>query len=488
MTRKGLIISSIILILAVLAVMLFMGDTYIFRTHTATSGSAEDITVIFDPEGIVRVEGVEIRDGILRIKLRSENSGKTFITVTGPEGVLIYDSLYVHPTGMITRDSYMGDFTGGIMIPVITAVFFACLLSWIIRRYRSGIRESMYIYRNIRDLGLIIFMSFLLFNQIVEAVTYTSPDNTVSGILGFARIFLFLSLPIVLLVSLFVTASNINLMRKEGRTWRNMLGAILGILFMLGAIFPTALGEFLQRSQSTLVDVHNMNGPWLYIEMFVEGFGAFIVAYLECILIATVIIAIKAAKHIPSFDKDYILILGCQIRKDGTLTPLLKGRADRALEFAAMQKEAAGKDLKFVPSGGKGSDEVMSEGDAIRNYLLKQGIPDERIIPETESKNTYENFRNSLELIRKDSGTEDPKIAFSTTNYHVFRSGLLAHNQGIEAEGIGSRTKSYFWINAFIREFVGTLYSERKTHVITAAVLCLLSAALTAVMYCAYTF
>ena len=130
----------------------------------------------------------------------------------------------------------------------------------------------------------------------------------------------------------------------------------------------------------------------------------------------------------------------------------------------------------------------MSEGDAIRNYLLTQGIPDERIIPETESKNTYENFRNSLELIRKDSGTEDPKIAFSTTNYHVFRSGLLAHNQGIEAEGIGSRTKSYFWINAFIREFVGTLYSERKTHVITAAVLCLLSAALTAVIYCAYTF
>ena len=33
-------------------------------------------------------------------------------------------------------------------------------------------------------------------------------------------------------------------------------------------------------------------------------------------------------------------------------------------------------------------------------------------------------------------------------------------------EGIGSNTKAYFWINAFIREFIGTLYSERKKHII----------------------
>ena len=33
-------------------------------------------------------------------------------------------------------------------------------------------------------------------------------------------------------------------------------------------------------------------------------------------------------------------------------------------------------------------------------------------------------------------------------------------------EGIGSKTKSYFWINAFIREFIGTLYSEKKKHIL----------------------
>ena len=32
-------------------------------------------------------------------------------------------------------------------------------------------------------------------------------------------------------------------------------------------------------------------------------------------------------------------------------------------------------------------------------------------------------------------------------------------------EGIGAKTKSYFWINAFIREFIATLYTEKKKHI-----------------------
>ena len=487
MSKRGLILSACILLVAVFSVMLFLGDTYTVKRDLPEAESAGDISIVLDPEGIVSLESTDMREGTMYAKLRSQQRGMTYIAVSVKDQRVYYDTIYVHPTGLITINSYFGDFTGGAVIPVITALFFALLLSNIVRRYIDGSRNEMYSYRNIRDLGFIIFISLLIVNLVAEAIRYTSPYNTVSTVFSFAQLFLMMSLPLIIVISLFVTVSNINLMRKEGRTWRNMLGAILGILFIIGAVFPTALGEILQRSRSQIIDVHNMNGPWLYIEMLTEGFEAFIVAYLECILAATIITASKAAKHIPSFDKDYILILGCQVRKDGTLTPLLKGRADRALEFAGMQNEKTGKDIKFVPSGGKGSDEIISEGEAIRKYLLSQGIPEDRIIAETESRNTYENFRNSLELIKADTEKDEPKIAFSTTNYHVFRSGLLAHNQGIEAEGIGSRTKSYFWINAFIREFVGTLFSERKTHAVTAAALFLVSLALTLFMYASYT-
>ena len=206
------------------------------------------------------------------------------------------------------------------------------------------------------------------------------------------------------------------------------------------------------------------------------------VSYLECILLGTIILTVKAARRIPAFDKDYILILGCKIRGDGSLTPLLKGRADRALDFARMQKEAGGKDVIFVPSGGKGGDEIMPEAQAVKNYLLEQGVPEERILAEDGSANTYENFKNSLALIREDCGGGEPKIAFSTTNYHVFRSGVLAERQGASVEGIGSKTRSYFWINAFVREFIATLAAEWKRHLAVIAALVLTVIAMVAVV------
>ena len=58
----------------------------------------------------------------------------------------------------------------------------------------------------------------------------------------------------------------------------------------------------------------------------------------------------------------------------------------------------------------------------------------------------------------------DAKIAFSTTNYHVYRAGAIAQEQGINVEGIGAKTRTYFWINAFIREFIATIVTNIKTH------------------------
>ena len=44
---------------------------------------------------------------------------------------------------------------------------------------------------------------------------------------------------------------------------------------------------------------------------------------------------------------------------------------------------------------------------------------------------------------------------------------------GLQVEGIGSRTKPYFWINAFIREFVATLQAEKKRHAVAFAAMIL---------------
>ena len=122
------------------------------------------------------------------------------------------------------------------------------------------------------------------------------------------------------------------------------------------------------------------------------------------------------------------------------------------------------KKIIYVPSGGKGSDEVVSEAEAIKNYLKQCGIKEKQIIIENESKNTFENMKFSKNKI--DGINKEAKISFSTNNFHVFRSGVIASNQGIDVEGMGSKTKWYFYTNALIREFIANLVQERKKHII----------------------
>ena len=289
--------------------------------------------------------------------------------------------------------------------------------------------------------------------------------------------FSFVLLPIALISFVIVTISNLVLLKKEGRSFRNLLGVFLGIFICILTLLPEYTYIAIQKSQR--INIYNLNSAGPYIYNFIESLVYLVVAYLECVLIGTIVIAIKSVKKKLKYNKDYIIILGCQIRKDGSLTPLLKGRVDRALSFRNKQLEETGKDLIFVPSGGKGSDEVISEAEAMKNYLLENGIEEKNILVENKSKNTYENIKFSNELINN----KDANIAFSTTNYHVLRAGLLATDQKIKLEGMGSKTKAYFWINAFIREFIGTLYSEKKKHIVVFSLIIVLLIIMISITY-----
>ena len=176
-------------------------------------------------------------------------------------------------------------------------------------------------------------------------------------------------------------------------------------------------------------------------------------------MIGTIVADAIAARHEPAPDKDFLIVLGCGLKPDGTPTPLLQGRLDRALRFAQRQEAETGKRLTFVASGGQGPDEAVAESAAMKRYLMDRGVPAERIIEEDRSTNTLENMRFSKEKIwALDPGA---RIAFSTTNYHVFRSGLFARRVKMRAVGMGAKTKWYFWPNAAVREFAGLLTKHR---------------------------
>ena len=74
-----------------------------------------------------------------------------------------------------------------------------------------------------------------------------------------------------------------------------------------------------------------------------------------------------------------------------------------------------------------------------------------------------------------DELVENANITFSTTNYHIFRSGMFSAKAGMKAHGIGAKTRWYFWPNAQMREFIGLLASEWKINIVFIVLTVLLS-------------
>ena len=449
-----------------------VGNEYTYiRSDFGTNVDKVTDVYVFDPEserGMVDIVSWENRDKYAEIKLRSVNPGRVFIMIKGERSqtLLIF---HVHKNGVITADRFFGDCTGSNAVITAILIYLVALGICFVIKFRESMKESLYKYDNILYIGLIAFDIYLIYSQVCALVNKNGINGALMTSVSAAQSIVMFTAPVVFIATILVTVSNIQLIRKEGRTWRNMLGLILGVILGIGCLLPYFI--WLWMFYTDIIDTHYERGFGRFFEMFLENTVSSYVFYLECILLGTIIIAVKAAKHIPAFDKDYIIIHGCQIRKDGTLTKLLQSRADRAIEFAKLQKEATGKDIIFVPSGGKGNDEIISEGEAIKRYLLENGISEDKIIKEDDSTSTEENVKLAMDKMRDNFGSDGYKAAFATTNYHVFRTGMLADKMGLKAEGIGSKTKAYFWINAFVREFIATVVKEKKTHIKVALIL-----------------
>ena len=339
-----------------------------------------------------------------------------------------------------------------ILILFLIRISIGCTL-YIKKQYE----EQKYSYAIIMNLGLLIFINVNILRQInllIQNWDVLSIVDIYNNTLKSFSYFAMLVLPCIIILSIYSIITNFVLIKKEGFDPRKLLGIILGFLSLLGICGSQTLYFVISK---LLLGTDRQVIKYA-LDICINA----TLSYLYTLIIATLYCNIRAAKHEPKYDKDFIIILGSKINSDGTLTPLLKGRVDRAIAFGNKQYEATKKKIIYVPSGGKGSDEVISEAEAMNNYLMKSGISKKQIIIENKSTSTDQNMKFSKNEI--DKINKDAKISFSTTNYHVFRSGVIANKQGIDCEGIGSKTKWYFYSNALIREFIANLVQEKKSH------------------------
>ena len=359
---------------------------------------------------------------------------------------------------------------------LMMAAYFLTVSALLIRAFFLQMRYNLYSYNTIIYFGFALFSLFvaavcaMLFFELREIPSEHILTNLMSRLLNSAKTFAILTFPFLFLFSAALVISNLSLIRHEGFRPVNLLGILLALLLVGGEALIFGL-DFYATGSETEVMLH---------DMFTNLLAA-IYLYFECMMLGTMAADAIAARYEPKKDKDYIIVLGCAIRKDGTPTPLLRGRLDRALSFARAQEAETGKAPIFVLSGGQGPDECVSEAECMRRYLAEQGVPAEQMLLEDRSADTAENMKNSKELIL--ARDENAVVAFSTTKYHVFRSGLKARRVKLRALGMGSKTKWYFWPNAAVREFVGLLTQHRGKQAAILLALILFYTALTIANY-----
>ena len=341
-----------------------------------------------------------------------------------------------------------------ILILFLIRISIGCTL-YIKKQYE----ERKYSYGIIMNVGLLIFINANILRQINLLIQNFNVLNIVDIYMNTLKSFSYfamLTLPCIIVLSLYSIITNIILIKKEGFNPRRLLGVSLGFLALMGICGSQTLYYVISR---LLLGIEKRFIKFT-LDICING----TLSYFYTLIIATLYCNIKAANHIPKYNKDFIIILGSKIQSDGTLTPLLQGRVDKAIDFGNKQYELTKKKIIYVPSGGKGKDEIKTEAEAIKEYLISKGVDSKQIIIENKSTSTIENMKFSKNKI--DEINKDAKISFSTTNYHVFRSGVIANEQGIDCEGMGSKTKWYFYTNALIREFIANLVQEKEKHII----------------------
>ena len=395
-------------------------------------------------------------------------SQKKYMSAEEQKGVqwsyLNMTNLHVNALGIIydtVFDKFSGEF---ILFPVnlLILMLFVVVMGITFRERRKAGRFS---YTMVILVGFILYMIGNIITLLLSILgNLTSFKNILTLTLGNGFYFILMTSPLLLILAIAVSISNISLIRHEGFRIVNLLGLILGITMLTHLILSFAFYNLDFSGITVMTPVRTI------ISCVLE----YTLCYMECMLFSIIICAVLSTKYKVPYNKDYIIILGCAIRKDGTPTPILRGRIDRAIAFEREQYEATGKHAVFIPSGGQGNNEIMSEAQSMKNYLMEQGIPERQILTEDKSVNTFQNMAFSKKVIEQHAGDlKKVNIAFSTTNYHVFRGYVLAKKLGMKVHGLSAKTRLYFYPNAFIREFIGLLYDRKLRHILFVILLIL---------------
>ncbi len=261
---------------------------------------------------------------------------------------------------------------------------------------------------------------------------------------------------ILLAVPVFLVINGVVMIKREGRSLANLLSLGFGIMIGLGEL-ATYCAIVMPETAAYRWDGNNLLHIISKYGMFVSASVIYISIAFLAFMLYCIFLQIIPRKR----DFDYVIIHGAGLINGNRVSKLLADRLDKAIEI--YQKDPTPPIL--IPSGGKGSDEALSEAEAMAAYLMEKGIPADMIIKEDRSTTTFENLENSKAIIESREGRK--KTVLVTSNYHVYRALRYCRKIGLKCTGVGSHVAFYFWPSALIREYIA-IHAEKKHFILLA--------------------
>ncbi len=130
-------------------------------------------------------------------------------------------------------------------------------------------------------------------------------------------------------------------------------------------------------------------------------------------------------------DADCILVLGCQVRADGTPSDMLRDRLDRGIELYF-----SGVAPKIIMSGDHGQTEY-DEVNTMKQYAIDAGVPSEDVFMDHAGFSTYESIYRAKAIFEAET------IVVVTQEYHLYRALFIADRLDVAAFGVHCDYRTY---------------------------------------------
>lgn len=177
-------------------------------------------------------------------------------------------------------------------------------------------------------------------------------------------------------------------------------------------------------------------------EKLIKIFLAFVVVIVATVLGINGFVKMTAGKRITTIEQlkegqetesqiDAVLVLGAQVKPDGSLSKMLKERLDTGISIYK-----AGLTDRMIMSGDHGRDDY-DEVNAMKSYAMEQGVPSECIFMDHAGFSTYESMYRAKEIF------EAENLIVVTQKYHMYRALYDAKALGIQAKGVTCDTRVY---------------------------------------------